>query len=223
MVTRPCNECQAPYEAEQRYLNRGQGLFCSRRCASDYNGRQKRVVHEPNIECAWCGIKFYRQVSHQNSKSGLYFCSSDHQNLAYADPNHPVSAGLSRTKPICKCGKLYRGNLGMCRSCYTQYQIEQWLDGNIEITLSQGSNKETKRFVKRYLIETRGDRCEICGFDEKAPDGRSIIQMDHINGDCFDNRPENLQLLCPNHHAMTPTYGSLNRGSGRAHRRKASV
>jgi hypothetical protein len=125
------------------------------------------------------------------------------------------------TSRRCSCGKPYGGNRGRCRECHDKHIIELWLNGDNSITLTNGFNKDTKSFVKRYLIEVRGDKCEVCGFNEKAPDGRSIIQMDHINGNCFDNRPENLKLLCPNHHAMTSTYGSLNRNSGRAHRRKA--
>ncbi|HEY1428246.1 MAG TPA: hypothetical protein VGF18_01645 [Candidatus Tumulicola sp.] len=35
--------------------------------------------------------------------------------------------------------------------------------------------------------------------------------MDHINGVPNDNRPENLRMLCPNCHSLTPTYGNRKR------------
>ncbi len=45
------------------------------------------------------------------------------------------------------------------------------------------------------------------------------VEVEHIDGDWRNNRLENLILLCPNCHALTPTFRGLNRGKGRAHRR----
>lgn len=37
------------------------------------------------------------------------------------------------------------------------------------------------------------------------------LELDHVNGISTDNRLENLRLLCPNCHALTPTYRGKNK------------
>ena len=53
-------------------------------------------------------------------------------------------------------------------------------------------------------------KCEECGIVEWR--GKiTPIELDHINGNHYDNRLENLRLLCPNCHAQTPTYRGKNK------------
>lgn len=39
-------------------------------------------------------------------------------------------------------------------------------------------------------------------------DKELTLHVDHINGICNDNRPENLRFLCPNCHQQTTTWGN---------------
>ena len=59
-----------------------------------------------------------------------------------------------------------------------------------------------KRLIKAGL---KTKICECCGNtiwqNQEIP-----LELHHINGDHNDNRIENLQLLCPNCHALTDTY-----------------
>ena len=61
------------------------------------------------------------------------------------------------------------------------------------------------------------------GFAEVNPiTGKVPLEIDHVDGDCYNNRPENLVVLCPNCHSLTPTFRALNKASGRKYRAKYS-
>ena len=66
---------------------------------------------------------------------------------------------------------------------------------------------EPTRFLRRALLEIgREPKCVLCGLGSEWNDRPLTLQIDHINGDKRDNRPENLQFLCPNCHSQTLTY-----------------
>ena len=57
-------------------------------------------------------------------------------------------------------------------------------------------------------------KCESCGMTDKWNGKPILLEIDHINGDCFDNTKDNLRFLCPNCHSQTHTH-SHNGNSGR--------
>jgi Zn finger protein HypA/HybF involved in hydrogenase expression len=67
--------------------------------------------------------------------------------------------------------------------------------------------------LKRKLFEAgmKHPQCELCGWCERALDGRVPVELDHINGDKQDNRLENLRILCPNCHSLQPTHRGKNK------------
>jgi hypothetical protein len=85
-----------------------------------------------------------------------------------------------------------------------------WLNG--ERTLTHVFPK----YIRRYLTAKYGERCSLCGWAQRhSITGRVPIEVDHIDGNWRNNKEENLRLICPNCHSLTPTFRNLNRGRGR--------
>jgi hypothetical protein len=110
-------------------------------------------------------------------------------------------------------------------TCYERDQYERfiaaWLAG--EINPSDDLGRVSLR-IKRWFIENFGERCQQCGWAERNPaTGRVPLTFDHMDGDCTNNARQNLRLLCPNCHALTPTYASLNYGRSKRRRKWAGT
>jgi len=122
------------------------------------------------------------------------------------------------------CGEpIKKGATRFCSlSCQQRHQyccfIERWKAGEVDGTIT--SFDLPSHHIRRYLFEKYGSQCSICGWNEvNERTGRVPLHVDHIDGNARNNHEDNLRLLCPNHHSLTPTYGKCNVGNGRAGRR----
>lgn len=106
-----------------------------------------------------------------------------------------------------------------------QNMIEE-LSLNASHFKGQGWNKDNfdySRFVYGKKIKTadalnaiallRGYRCEKCGLEEWQ-DKQIPLEVHHIDGDGLNSVLSNLQILCPNCHALTDNYKGKNINTG---------
>ena len=169
--------------------------------------RMKKYYASPT-ECKFCS----GPVEYLKAINGWKYCNRKCRGEAMVRPHPCAECGspIVRKFGVKYCSKKCRLDFGLKK------RTKLWLDGKT----SGGYWDGVKDFVRQWLIKTRGNRCELCGWEKVHPvTGRIPVQIDHVDGDPYNHRPENLKLLCPNCHSLTPSFGGLNRGKGRKERR----
>lgn len=119
----------------------------------------------------------------------------------------------------CKCSSKKK-NVYCSNKCQVEYQrkqlVEDWLAGGKKSNWKYS----IPAWAKDYIKKVKKNKCSICKITthNKLP---LQLQVDHIDGNPYNNELDNLRLLCPNCHSQQPTWGNRNIGNGRQNRRKA--
>lgn len=190
--------------------------------SDDYTSREK--IKQILIECGvddwktWFknkNKKYCKCCGKELSGSQTQYCSSS----CAAKINNSLYKKRQKTIHYCvNCGKELSRNHRFCsNACQCEYEyneiVNKWLNGE---HVGCSKNGEISPFLRKYLLHLKEHKCENCGYDKKNPyTGNDILEIHHIDGDCYNNRPENLQVLCPNCHALTENYGRRNFNSTR--------
>ncbi|MGW3658237.1 HNH endonuclease [Streptomyces sp. NPDC005151] len=84
--------------------------------------------------------------------------------------------------------------------------------GNLLVLGSpQDGRIQRSRLCRELLRLGIPERCAECGTGAVWNGKPLRLEVDHKNADWWDNRPENLQFLCPNCHSVTDTYRGRKR------------
>ena len=108
-----------------------------------------------------------------------------------------------------KCQSLYQSSL----------KINEWLQG--ENFVRKGGTS-IPSWMRKHLLDAANHQCEKCGWNEVNEYTNNIpLEIDHIDGDAYNNLKDNLRVLCPNCHSLTKTFKNTgNRKSSRTYRNK---
>jgi hypothetical protein len=130
---------------------------------------------------------------------------------------------------VCLGLKLAGGNYTQINKYIKEYKIDvqhftgkAWNKGmtgigkyRIELAdiLKENNYFQSFKLKKRLFISgLKQKKCEECGWHKKTEDGRIPLELHHVNGDCRDNRLENLAVLCPNCHSLKASHRGCNIG-----------
>lgn len=167
--------------------------------------------------CKNCGKEMSQKYNQKNSDfKRIKFCSRS-CSVTYSNQH--------RKKKIeyyycINCNKeIPKKNKYCSTKCFNEYRykqkIKQWKDG--EWDGSTGDKWiDLSSTIKKYIFDKYENKCAKCGWSEINPyTGTLPLEIEHIDGDATNNEEENLILLCPNCHSLTPTYRGANKGNGK--------
>jgi 5-methylcytosine-specific restriction endonuclease McrA len=97
------------------------------------------------------------------------------------------------------------------KKCSAEYKHRKIIDAwkNEEY---KGNPESIPKAIRKYLLEKSNYKCEECGFEGyNKLTNKTILQIHHKDGDSSNNSESNLQVLCPNCHAMTETFSNCGK------------
>lgn len=181
-----CEECGKEFTSKRKKR------FCSRSCSAKSTNRKRRHSTESKLKTS----ATIRKRLHSDPISEVYtdqFCKNCGKEITT----------VTVKKEFC------------CMRCKFEYEraekINNWLKEP-----EKYNTHYILDFIRDYLIEKSDNKCSKCGWSEVNQFTCKIpLQIHHIDGDCTNNRIENLEVLCPNCHSLTDNFCSRNKGKSK--------
>lgn len=95
----------------------------------------------------------------------------------------------------------------------SHFKGQGWNKDNFDYSRFQYGRKIKSAYALDAIVALRGHRCEVCGtttwMNNPIP-----LEIHHIDGKELNNELDNLQLICPNCHALTDNWRGKNINQG---------
>lgn len=195
----PCERCGAPTQNRR---------FCSNTCSLKGTQQERSSqLRKQRPLCPQCGKRPVMRGARTCSRA----CSDALKRSQNPTPpcrrcGSTERAGRRRQGPYCSW-VCFNEDRYLRTGSFAKW-LAGWQGGEISGTTKDGRPDFR---VRQALVFLRGQQCEQCGWDKVNPvSGRVPLHVDHVTGDRSRNRPEDVRLLCPNCHSLTPNYQHLN-------------
>jgi hypothetical protein len=221
-VSKKCEECGCDkqisiYQVTRKEKTDGK-IFCSVSCGAKFYSRIKRnnCISEynknPNL-CKFCDspLSFDNKTNQFCDRS----CGAKFNNALRKKQKAKLDVARIEYKCLNCDTPLNRKGKYCNHDCQNEMR-KRILYEKIE----SGDITQDGRQYKKYLIDKHGECCMECGWEKRNPITNKVpLELEHIDGNHKNNRLDNLKIICPNCHSLTPTFKALNKGNGRHYRR----
>ena len=114
----------------------------------------------------------------------------------------------------------YCGNI--CQKKYeTNIEVSEWLNG---VNKTRKGGTTIPSWMREYLLSEANYKCSVCNWGEKNPFTNKVpLDVDHIDGDAYNNLKQNLRVLCPNCHSLEKTFKNTGRRKSTRNYRNRAV
>lgn len=211
-------------------------VTCSKACAS-------KRFEKPLVNCKQCGNSISKNFDKKNFCN--HSCAAKFNNkgivrnpygnggfiegISSGRGNNSGGLAAEVKEPLCcsHCETILKSQSkkfcsSKCRGLYLKNKnIKAWLEDD---SIHNGKDN-LPHHIRDYLLAEAGYRCTVssCGWGEVNQfTGRVPLEVDHVDGDAHNNSKDNLRVVCPQCHALSPFHRALNRKSSRVDRGRSS-